>query len=149
MALLEVYDLRRSFYGVTALDGVDLAVERGTITGLIGPNGAGKTTLFNCVSGLVPPDGGRVVFDGADVTGWAPHRVTARGLVRTFQIARRELSSLAAELQQHRNEQGATADAFAAVFGQLNDLQKPLSEVQRRLQAVQAGAPMNGAHTHA
>jgi branched-chain amino acid transport system ATP-binding protein/neutral amino acid transport system ATP-binding protein len=86
--LLEVRDLRRAFYGVTALDGVDLAVNGGTITGLIGPNGAGKTTLFNCVSGLIPPDGGRVVFDGADVTGWAPHRVTGRGLVRTFQIAR-------------------------------------------------------------
>jgi ABC-type branched-subunit amino acid transport system ATPase component len=86
--LLEVRDLRRAFYGVTALDGVDLAVNGGTITGLIGPNGAGKTTLFNCVSGLIPPEGGRVVFDGADVTGWAPHRVTRRGLVRTFQIAR-------------------------------------------------------------
>ena len=88
MPLLEVRRLRRAFYGVTALDGVDLAVNGGTITGLIGPNGAGKTTLFNCVSGLIPPDGGRVIFDGADVTGWAPHRVTARGLVRTFQIAR-------------------------------------------------------------
>jgi branched-chain amino acid transport system ATP-binding protein/neutral amino acid transport system ATP-binding protein len=86
--LLDVHGLRRSFYGVRALDGVDLTVERGTITGLIGPNGAGKTTLFNCVSGLVPPDGGRVVFDGVDVTGWTPHRVTRRGLVRTFQIAR-------------------------------------------------------------
>ena len=71
-----------------ALDGVDLSVARGTITGLIGPNGAGKTTLFNCVSGLIPPDSGRVVFDGHDVTGWPPHRVTRRGLVRTFQIAR-------------------------------------------------------------
>ncbi|HEY3099095.1 MAG TPA: ABC transporter ATP-binding protein [Methylomirabilota bacterium] len=88
MPLLDVRDLRRAFYGVTALDGVNLAVRRGTITGLIGPNGAGKTTLFNCVSGLIPPDAGRVIFDGADVTGWPAHRMTARGLVRTFQIAR-------------------------------------------------------------
>ncbi|HEX3175890.1 MAG TPA: ABC transporter ATP-binding protein [Methylomirabilota bacterium] len=86
--LLEVRGLRRAFYGVRALDGVDLSVARGTITGLIGPNGAGKTTLFNCVSGLIPPDAGRVRFDGADVTGWPPHAVTRRGLVRTFQIAR-------------------------------------------------------------
>ncbi|HZS85074.1 MAG TPA: ABC transporter ATP-binding protein [Stellaceae bacterium] len=88
MALLEITGLRRSFYGIAALSGVDLAVESGSITGLIGPNGAGKTTLFNCVSGIVPPQGGRVVFDGADITGWRPDRIARRGLVRTFQIAR-------------------------------------------------------------
>ena len=88
MALLEVRALFRSFYGVHALNGVDLDVEAGTITGLIGPNGAGKTTLFNCISGLIPAESGRVVFDGHDVTGEAPHRITRRGLVRTFQIAR-------------------------------------------------------------
>jgi branched-chain amino acid transport system ATP-binding protein len=88
MALLEVRALTRSFYGVHSLKGVDLDVEAGTITGLIGPNGAGKTTLFNCVSGLIPPESGRVVFDGHDITGQTPHRITQRGLVRTFQIAR-------------------------------------------------------------
>ena len=57
MPLLDVHGLRRSFSGIRALDGVDLAVEPRTITGLIGPNGAGKTTPFNCVSGLIPPEG--------------------------------------------------------------------------------------------
>ena len=88
VALLEVRGLSRSFYGVHALRGVDLAVETGRITGLIGPNGAGKTTLFNCVSGLVPPDTGSVIFDGSDITGLPPDRVSRAGLVRTFQIAR-------------------------------------------------------------
>jgi branched-chain amino acid transport system ATP-binding protein/neutral amino acid transport system ATP-binding protein len=88
MALLEVRGLCRGFYGVRALDGVDLDVERRTITGLIGPNGAGKTTLFNCVTGLIPPDAGTVRLDGRDITGWAPDRVAQAGLVRTFQIAR-------------------------------------------------------------
>jgi ABC-type branched-subunit amino acid transport system ATPase component len=88
MPLLEVSGLTRSFYGVHALNGVDLVVEPGRITGLIGPNGAGKTTLFNCVSGVVPPTAGRIVFDGQDITGWRPDRITCRGLVRTFQIAR-------------------------------------------------------------
>jgi branched-chain amino acid transport system ATP-binding protein/neutral amino acid transport system ATP-binding protein len=88
MALLQVRGLARSFYGVHALNGVDLDVEAGTITGLIGPNGAGKTTLFNCVTGVIPPERGTVRFDGEDVTGWAPDRITRRGLVRTFQIAR-------------------------------------------------------------
>jgi branched-chain amino acid transport system ATP-binding protein/neutral amino acid transport system ATP-binding protein len=88
VALLEISGLRRSFYGVAALRGVDLAVAAGRITGLIGPNGAGKTTLFNCVSGIVPPEAGRILFDGSDITGWRPDQISRRGLVRTFQIAR-------------------------------------------------------------
>ena len=88
VALLEVEQIRRSFYGVAALAGTDLTVEAGSITGLIGPNGAGKTTLFNVISGLVPPQSGRVRLDGEDITGWRPDRITGRGLARTFQIAR-------------------------------------------------------------
>jgi branched-chain amino acid transport system ATP-binding protein/neutral amino acid transport system ATP-binding protein len=87
-ALLDIRNLTRSFYGVHALEGVHLSVQPHRITGLIGPNGAGKTTLFNCISGIVPPDAGRVVFRGHDVTGWRPDRIANTGLVRTFQIAR-------------------------------------------------------------
>ena len=75
MSLLEVKGLRQRFGGVTALDGADLSVEQGRITGLIGPNGAGKTTLFNAVTGAVRPNGGVVTFDGTDVTGWRPDRL--------------------------------------------------------------------------
>ena len=75
MSLLDVRGLTRSFYGVAALSGVDLRVEAQRITGLIGPNGAGKTTLFNCISGVVPPDRGSVVFGGCDITGWRPDRI--------------------------------------------------------------------------
>ena len=88
MSLLDVRGLTRSFYGVAALSGVDLRVEAQRITGLIGPNGAGKTTLFNCISGVVPPDRGSVVFGGCDITGWRPDRIASAGLARTFQIAR-------------------------------------------------------------
>jgi branched-chain amino acid transport system ATP-binding protein/neutral amino acid transport system ATP-binding protein len=87
-ALLEVRDLTRSFYGVQALAGVHLRIAPHLITGLIGPNGAGKTTLFNCISGIVAPDSGSVVFAGRDVTGWRADRIANEGLVRTFQIAR-------------------------------------------------------------
>jgi len=86
--LLEVVGLRRSFYGVAALAGATFSVEAGTITGLIGPNGAGKTTLFNVVSGLIAPHGGQVLFDGQDITGSSAEKVSQRGLVRTFQVAR-------------------------------------------------------------
>ncbi len=88
MALLEISRLTRSYYGVHALRGVDLSVQAGRITGLIGPNGAGKTTLFNCISGLVPPDAGSIRFNGRPITRWRPDRITAAGLVRSFQIAR-------------------------------------------------------------
>ncbi|WP_108660684.1 ABC transporter ATP-binding protein [Acuticoccus kandeliae] len=87
-ALLTVRGVTRSFYGVSALSGVDFEIGEGTLTGLIGPNGAGKSTLFNVVSGLFPPDGGRVSFAGEDITGRPPKRVVERGLVRTFQLAR-------------------------------------------------------------
>ena len=88
VALLEVRGVTRSFYGVSALRGVDLDANEGRITGLIGPNGAGKTTLFNCISGLVPPDSGSLRFAGREITGRRPDEITRAGLARTFQIAR-------------------------------------------------------------
>ncbi|TWT03966.1 ABC transporter ATP-binding protein [Reyranella sp. CPCC 100927] len=87
-ALLSITGLRRAFYGLEVLRGVDLTVRGGSITGLIGPNGAGKTTLFNVVSGLVPPDSGSIRFDGHELAGAAPEVISAAGLVRTFQVAR-------------------------------------------------------------
>ena len=71
-----------------AVKSCSFAVEMGSITGLIGPNGAGKTTAFDIVSGIVTPDEGSVFFDDVEVTGWMPHRVTRRGISRTFQITR-------------------------------------------------------------
>ena len=88
MALLDIKGLRQRFGGITALDGADLTVEQGRITGLIGPNGAGKTTLFNAVTGALRPNDGHVYFAGTDVTGWRPDRLAGVGLSRTFQIAR-------------------------------------------------------------
>ena len=81
------------FGGNRAVDGASFTVEAGSVTGLIGPNGAGKTTSFNCISGFISPDAGSITFDGADITGMAPHRVARRRLTRTFQIPQ-ELSSL-------------------------------------------------------
>jgi ABC-type branched-subunit amino acid transport system ATPase component len=88
MAALLVEDVKRSFYGVHALNGASISVPGKGITGLIGPNGAGKTTLFNCISGVIPPDSGRITFDGNTITGLRPDQITQSGLVRTFQIAR-------------------------------------------------------------
>jgi branched-chain amino acid transport system ATP-binding protein len=85
VALLSVEDVTRRFGGIVALDGVSLAAEEGTITGLIGPNGAGKTTLFNVVTRLYKPDEGRVVFDGVDLLRTPPYRIVGKGVARTFQ----------------------------------------------------------------
>lgn len=87
-ALLQVRDLRLSFGGLAALDGVTFDVAPGRITALIGPNGAGKTTLFNAVSGLLRPQAGSVRLRGVELLGLPPERITAQGLVRSFQIAR-------------------------------------------------------------
>ena len=89
MALLEVRDLTRSFYGVQALSGVDLAVEPHRITGLIGPNGAGKTTLFNCISGRGAARLAAASSSTATTSrAGGPTGSASVGLVRTFQIAR-------------------------------------------------------------
>ena len=86
--LLQVRGLKRSFYGIHAVNGLDLDVSEGTITALIGPNGAGKTTAFQCISGVVRPDSGSVIFAAQEIAGCAPNVISQAGLLRTFQIAR-------------------------------------------------------------
>ncbi len=88
MALLDIRDLRKSFGGIRAVDGCSFAVEPGSITALIGPNGAGKTTVFNLISGLHRPDAGRILLAGEAIERLAPHRITRKGISRTFQISR-------------------------------------------------------------
>jgi len=84
--ILSVTGISKSFGGLQAVRDASLEVEAGRIVSLIGPNGAGKTTLFALITGFHRPDAGRVVFDGRDVTGLAPERITSLGMVRTFQI---------------------------------------------------------------
>src|SRR5438132_6394334 len=109
MALLEIRGLVKRFLGVTAVDQVDLIVEPGELVSLIGPNGSGKTTLFNCVTGYLAADGGRVLFRGRDLTNAVPHRVARLGVARTFQQVSvfprlSALENLLVFLQQHQEE---------------------------------------------
>ena len=84
--LLHVDNLVKRFGGLAATDHASLQVKRGKIHALIGPNGAGKTTLIHQISGALPPDEGRMVFDGADITHTAMHQRAQLGLVRSYQI---------------------------------------------------------------
>jgi len=95
-ALLEVDGVVKRFGGVTAVNGVSLALEPGHIYGLIGPNGSGKTTLFNCITGVEQVDGGQIRFKGRRIDGLKPHQVFHLGIGRTFQVIRvfRELTAL-------------------------------------------------------
>ena len=114
--LLRVENVSKRFGGLLAVDRASFAAEAGRITALIGPNGAGKTTLFAIITGFLPPSEGRILYDGADITGEPPHRLARRGIARTFQIVQpfagltvRENIAVGAHLSRP-----ARADALAA-----------------------------------
>jgi|TARA_R110002020_G_scaffold57596_5_gene158454 branched-chain amino acid transport system ATP-binding protein len=83
--VLECMGVERRFGGLVAVSGVDLRLEKGEIFGLVGPNGSGKTTLTNAITGFYPPQKGKILLGGKDITGTAPHKVAGMGVARTFQ----------------------------------------------------------------
>jgi branched-chain amino acid transport system ATP-binding protein len=85
--ILETRQLTKAFKGFTAVNGVDLKVERGHIHALIGPNGAGKTTCFNLLTKFLTPTSGQILFNGRDITAAAPAQIARMGIIRSFQIS--------------------------------------------------------------
>ena len=86
--LLQAEGVTKRYGGLVANDAVAMTLLPGEVRGLIGPNGAGKTTFVNLLTGFETPDAGRISLGGSDLTGLPAHRIAARGLVRTFQVAR-------------------------------------------------------------
>jgi branched-chain amino acid transport system ATP-binding protein len=84
--LLRTEDLGIRFGGLAALNGVNFELPRGEIRAVIGPNGAGKSTFFNCLTGVLLPSSGRIVFNGDDITGLSPDRISRKGIARSYQI---------------------------------------------------------------
>ncbi|MFE7838630.1 ABC transporter ATP-binding protein [Streptomyces sp. NPDC057474] len=80
--------LTKAFGGVTALDSATVTFHHGKVNALIGPNGSGKTTFFNCVTGMIRPDSGRITYRGHDLTSRPPHRIARAGIGRSFQLCR-------------------------------------------------------------
>jgi branched-chain amino acid transport system ATP-binding protein len=86
--LFEMRHVTKQFGGLTAVTDFCVEVRSGEVVGLIGPNGAGKTTVFNLASGFLPPSEGKVILNGENITRFAAHQITKRGLARTFQNIR-------------------------------------------------------------
>jgi len=84
--ILRTEGLTVRFGGLTALSNVDISVQPGEIRAIIGPNGAGKSTFFNCVTGVLRPTSGRIVFDGRDIAGLPPDQISRLGIARSYQI---------------------------------------------------------------
>jgi len=86
--LLELKQVNKSFGGLHCINDLDIEVHQGEILSVIGPNGAGKTTLFNLITGIYEPDSGDILLDGETLVGLPPHKITNRGVARTFQTLR-------------------------------------------------------------
>lgn len=84
--MLTLATLSRAFGGLRVIDRLDLTVEAGEILGILGPNGAGKSTLFNLIAGVLPPSGGRVLYEGRDITAMKPWDRSRIGIGRTYQV---------------------------------------------------------------
>ena len=85
-AILHTQDLTVRFGGLTALNQVNFEVRRDEIRAIIGPNGAGKSTFFNCLTGVLRPSAGRILFNGGEITGLSPDRISHKGIARSYQI---------------------------------------------------------------
>jgi branched-chain amino acid transport system ATP-binding protein len=148
--LLQLSHVSIAFGGLRAVQDVSLALQAGTLGALIGPNGAGKTTLFALMSGFLRPDSGRVVFDGRDITGRAPHINAREGLTRTFQIvqpfaAQTVRDNIAVGAHLHiaaRAAALAEAEQVAQRVGLATQLDKPAADLtvggRKRLELARA-----------
>ncbi len=130
--VLECNGVTKRFGGIVAVNEVDLQLRKGEILGLIGQNGAGKTTLFDCVSGFLPIDGGRIRFHGEDITDLPAHQRAQRGLGRSFQEARlfptlTTAETLAVARERHLANRSMIADALGQPVARTSDQDTSLS----------------------
>jgi branched-chain amino acid transport system ATP-binding protein len=150
--ILRTAGLTVRFGGLTALNHVDFAIARDEIRAIIGPNGAGKSTFFNCLTGVLRPSSGSILFDGGDITGLPPNRISQKGIARSYQItnilpnatalenariaaqSRRHSWSLLRHYRAYRDvvEKAEAALAAVGLLGKASELAANLSHGEQR-----------------
>jgi branched-chain amino acid transport system ATP-binding protein len=141
--VLDISRLTRRFGGLYAVNDVSFSVGAGEVVSVVGPNGAGKTTLFNLITGVLKPDGGRVLFDGKDITGAPPHRLAAMGIARTFQNVRlfKHLNALEnVMIGQVAGGRSGVLDALACTARDRDDRRTMVERAEALLDWVGVGA---------
>ena len=150
--ILRIEDLSIRFGGLSALNGINLEVRQEEIRAIIGPNGAGKSTFFNCLTGVLRPTSGRILFDGEDITGLSPDRISQKGIARSYQITNilpnastLENVRIAAQSRRHAwnmvkhhsdfrdiNERAESVLESVGLLGKADDLAAHLSHGEQR-----------------
>jgi branched-chain amino acid transport system ATP-binding protein len=132
MALFEAHNLSKRFGDQVVLEDISLKFEKGQLSGIMGPNGAGKSTCFNVLTGHFPPDRGRVILDGEDITGFSPRQIAQKGVARSFQII-----SLFDEFTALENVLLALPEVRSAGFNVVRDVAGDSSTVAKALAVIE------------
>ena len=132
--MLELHDVQVSYGGITALHGISLKVEQGTIVTLVGANGAGKTTTLRAISGLVKPSAGRITYKGGEIGGMPPHKIVALGLAQSPEgrlvfanLTVNENLRMGAYLRKDTKEQVKDFDFIFGIFPRLKERRSQLA----------------------
>jgi branched-chain amino acid transport system ATP-binding protein len=145
--MLRIEGIQKSFGGFMAVNGANLGVQKGEIVAVIGPNGAGKTTLFNLITGIIKPDGGRVIFKGEEITGLPAYRICKKGMSRSFQVV-----NIFSRLTVFENVQIAVFSRHGKTFNLFSPSRKLLieetSDVLQSVGLTDKGHSVSGSLSH-
>jgi branched-chain amino acid transport system ATP-binding protein len=145
--MLRIEGIQKSFGGFMAVNGANLEVQKSEIVAVIGPNGAGKTTLFNLITGIVKPDGGRVIFKEEEITGLPAYRICKKGMSRSFQVV-----NIFSRLTVFENVQIAVLSRHGKTFNLFSPSRKLLieetSDILQSVGLTDKGHSVSGSLSH-
>ena len=145
--MLRIEGIQKSFGGFMAVNGANLEVQKSEIVAVIGPNGAGKTTLFNLITGIIKPDGGRVIFKEEEITGLPAYRICKKGMSRSFQVV-----NIFSRLTVFENVQIAVLSRHGKTFNLFSPSRKLLieetSDILQSVGLTDKGHSVSGSLSH-